>query len=65
MGRLRRKTQRFSLKGKSDTMKKYISPEIEMIKYNDDDILIVSSNVKKNGKYNVEFNYQEWNDDII
>lgn len=46
-------------------MKKYISPEIEMIKYNDDDILIVSSNVKKNGKYNVEFNYQEWNDEII
>ncbi len=46
-------------------MKKYISPEIEMIKYNDEDVLTLSSNVTKNGKYNIEFNYQEWNDDII
>ena len=46
-------------------MKKYIKPEIEKIVYKKDDVLTVSESVQTNGKYNMEFNYQEWNDEII
>lgn len=46
-------------------MKKYIKPDIEVIVYNKNDVLLVSDGVKTNGQYNVEFNYQDWNDDII
>ncbi len=47
-------------------VKKYIKPDIDFFKYDTEDTLLNSGGeVKKNGKYNVEFNYEDWNDDII
>lgn len=47
-------------------MKKYNAPEMELVKYDKTEVLTDSQgNVTKNGKYNLEIAYQEWNDDII
>lgn len=46
-------------------MKKYIAPDMEYLKYDNTEVLGVSENLTKNGKFNLEFNYQEWDDQII
>lgn len=46
-------------------MKRYIIPELEIIDYNAEDCLTSSSGVTKNGKYNIEFDLPEWNEEVI
>lgn len=47
-------------------MKKYIIPEIELVKYSEEDTLKISTDgIQTNGNNNIEFEYGEWNDEII
>ncbi len=46
-------------------MKEYLAPEIEMISYNTEECLSNSSEVRKNGKYNIEFDLPNWEEEIV
>jgi hypothetical protein len=46
-------------------MKEYITPKAEIVYYDENEVLTKSEVITKNGTYNLEFDYPEWDDDII